>query len=136
MSNEKPWLKEPNSRVWYDRETGLRCMISRANGGHLCGYVRLPARSKALRKAKAARKTWNYRYSTHGGITYGGTLRHQRGYWIGFDCAHLDDLAPLYAEQLETALGKPSVMSDGVYRDFAYVTEQVELLAKQVKEAK
>lgn len=64
----------------------------------------------------------------HGGLTFSGKPQHlkaKRGLWLGFDCAHCDDLMPymLYF----------GVIPPGEYRTMEYVEDQVRELAKQVK---
>jgi len=62
----------------------------------------------------------------HGGVTFAGslpTIPVRKGFWVGFDCAHCDDLIPKMAFFTE---------SRGVYRDIGYVTEQVKNLADQI----
>ncbi len=55
-------------------------------GGHLCGYVRIPAdhpyHNKLFQRLDI---------ECHGGLTYGEV---NVGHWIGFDCAHSGDYVP------------------------------------------
>lgn len=72
--------------------------------------------------------------SVHGGLTFSGHCQgtEEKGichktdgkdkvWWFGFDCAHYDDFCP-----------KKDYMREGTYRDFAYVTQEVVSLAKQM----
>jgi len=66
----------------------------------------------------------------HGGITYGSRknlcgihYRMGRGIWVGFDCAHCDDLVPAF---------QTLKIISGEYADFNYVESHVRLLAEQV----
>lgn len=34
-----PWDKEPDKITWYDKNTGLPCMVIRSSMGNLCGYA-------------------------------------------------------------------------------------------------
>lgn len=155
MHFEKPWNLEPDFKKWIDRETGLVCAIIRHDEcGHLCGYVKVPPsnlRKRMIgrtripagidlrgklrcRDGASLREIANL--SVHGGITFSGHFRSNhhasmhRGYWIGFDCAHCYDLSPKMDKFMQER-GLPP--SDGIYRDFAYVTEQCANLAKQLE---
>lgn len=96
---------------------GYPCLIIKHKWGHLCGYVGLS------KEHKFYGKDYDDIYAdVHGGVTYTGNLGQLNNVWyVGFDCAHAGDLVP----KLKMA---------GVYRDEAYVTEQCELLAKQLWE--
>lgn len=85
----------------------------------------------------------------HGGLTYCDKLGRptgglHRGLWIGFDCGHAWDYMPaMYAKipslRWDIAPGDNGAMAllgeKSVYRDIAYVEEQVTSLAKQLKRA-
>lgn len=47
-------------------------------------------------------------------------------WWFGFDCAHSGDLCPSYARKFRGGM-------DEQYRDLAYVTEQCQALAQQLR---
>lgn len=38
-----PWQSEPDFKQWTDAATGYECVLARGPGGHLCGYVGIPA---------------------------------------------------------------------------------------------
>lgn len=151
MNRTEPWKLEPNFKIWRDQATGLVCAINRNSAGALCGYVKLPYgnfRKRIIRRSrlragyttlagKVARKYPDSdplirSISVHGGVTFccrwtGSNPKMKGHYWVGFDCAHCNDLCP----------GLPAgmrVIPEAIYRDFAYVTAEVESLAKQVKE--
>lgn len=148
--NKKPWETEPNSKKWIDRETGLTCLIQRApQMKHLCGYVRIPtdsglcrrlARYSKIPSVRIGRKTY-FKFATghrslrqisiHGGVTWAGRKHGQRGFWIGFDCAHYFDLVP---EFLRMGIKASSFANNTTYRNFEYVESCCEVLAKQLKE--
>lgn len=112
------WESEPDSLDFEHR--GIACAIRRMRGtGHLCGYVSLPDdhiwRGCSEYQVPAA---------VHGGITFGPSPREGKGVWIGFDCAHFGDRMPTVP-----------LDRSGVYRDVAYVKEQCESLAEQVRAA-
>lgn len=141
MNNPKPWETEPSYLKYRDAATGLLCVIRRTDMGHLCGYVRLPHG-----RIRLQRHTWHWngrnrtawdmpgqnRIKVHGGITFtsnsglrrptGGTLD---GRWVGFDCAHADDLVPGMAALV------PS-LERGTYRDISFVKQELARLAKQI----
>ena len=62
-------------------------------------------------------------FNIHGGITFSGELKEEKGFWYGFDCAHCDDLSPLMSGGSHY----------GEYRDMEYVTNETESLAEQLK---
>lgn len=127
---EKPWLTEPNEVKWVDQATGLICLILRAGEmGHLCGYVRIPRHHTLYLKSRRIKAEQHIQ--VHGGITFTGEMRRQGGgkrpgRWIGFDCAHAWDLVP-------GLLRHRGISAENAYRDIAYVTNQVERMARQVK---
>ena len=55
-------------------------------GGHLCGYVRVPADHPYHYK-----KFEDMEIDCHHGLTWGEC---SNGHWIGFDCAHSTDYVP------------------------------------------
>ena len=136
-----PWEGEPDKAVWVDKATDLDCMIHRNRTGALCGYVGVgPDHSlhgKDYDKVGV---------DVHGGLTYANGCQEgddpainvchvpQPGrpddvWWFGFDCAHFRDLVPGMAAMPELV----GIFNDAVYRDFVFVTAEVESLAKQLK---
>lgn len=126
---EPEWLDEIDELYWVDKETGLPCFIKRhAELKHLCGYVGSEADWDFLVKIYGG-------YTVHGGITYGPSLNPPcppptnddltKYKWVGFDCAHSGDFMPYqlfrYGAYQET------------YKNIAFVKEQCEQLAKQIK---
>ena len=107
MNTDKPWEIEPNYKVWFDKRTGLRCMVKRAHGGHLCGYVRIP---RKLRKKIVRGRRGNFKIHKfderslnipiHGGVSFLGKFKpgglRKNGYWVGLDCNHHFDYSPKY----------------------------------------
>lgn len=105
--------------------------------GHLCGYVKVPRNHPwyARLMKKRVRRAWSRKYSfgatghdalhnvnVHGGVTWSGhlpTCRQDRGYWVGFDCAHYDDFVP-------------SMGFEGTYRDIEYVLAELRGLVSQM----
>lgn len=78
-------------------------------------------------------------FDVHGGLTFAGLCHEgaeecqgichkpspgepEHVWWFGFDCAHSGDEMPAH----------PREWSDGMYRDFDYVTENCQSLARQL----
>ena len=97
---------------------GYWCEIIRhPSHGSLCGYVYM-GKHHPYANAEYPDVT------VHGGITYND------GKKMGFDCAHMGDFLP-YTTRFSTLAG---VTPNGwVYRNWAYVKEQVEHLAAQLR---
>jgi hypothetical protein len=142
-----PWQNEPN-RVDF-RYRGFPCMILRSDvTGALCGYLGVGPSHPWYQASYDDVDVW-----VHGGLTYGnfcqGDLCHVplpedpfvNPWWLGFDCSHAWDLAPAMRALLRRTragrmLSDRSVgMSWEVYRDVAYVTRQIKLLAIQARRA-
>lgn len=146
------WDDEPDRASWTDEETGFQCAVIRHRMGSLCGYVRLPDDHPLFAKryddivpVPAGWLDRSFRvgedlspidllcgvqsvdwedcsapvgllFFCHGGLTFS-----ERG-WIGFDCAHAGDFVSGLV-----AFGR----REGTYRDFGYVRQQCECLARQ-----
>lgn len=69
----------------------------------------------------------------HGGLTFGGRAwwdKHDSDlWWLGFDCAHCDDLQPKLIEHC------PRMMEWAVYRDEAYVRKVLKMMCADIKVA-
>lgn len=127
-----PWDSEPDKRQWTDPTTGLPCLIVRNHSGGLCGYVGVPPNHPHY-----GADYDDVPAEVHGGLTFAGSCqegKREEGichvvapgqpddvWWLGFDCVHYMDTAPVLL-----AYG---CMSDGTYRDVAYVTAECERLA-------
>jgi hypothetical protein len=158
MRNEKTWLNEPDYKRWRDGETQLQCLILRAGStGALCGYVRLPknlakkmirhrrrfaffsSSGRAYRRAGYDMPAFRA-LDVHGGLTYSGSITtrlrgKERGVWVGFDCAHFNDLTPTLDKVMErNGIGALMTQQVRIYRDINYVTNEVKALARQIKE--
>lgn len=109
---------------------GFDCYIKRnPQSFHLCGYVRIPE----------THWLFDMHYNdilnidVHWGLTFsnyelGGKFL-PNGYWIGFDCAHCDDLLPL-------SLILYPELTDGTYKDIEFVTKQLKQLVDQLTDKK
>lgn len=78
---EKPSIVE---KVWYWQ--GFKCKVMFVRQSHRCGYVQVPKGHLA----------YGVDYdkidvNVHGGLTYSEYSKDKKGYWLGFDCAHLGD---------------------------------------------
>jgi hypothetical protein len=145
-ANLGPWSTEPNSAEW--QAYGLECCIIRApNLGSLCGYAGVPKshplyrRESSLYIYRKVENSLNYvvgfgfvgepeyqdiGLDVHGGVTFVQASAHNDLWWFGFDCAHSNDLTPFKRNKYS--------LSFQTYRDFVYVTEQTNSLAKQLSE--
>ena len=111
---------------------GMDCLILEGPFGALCGYVRI-TNSHPLYGVGYSTPICGvsgcYEHSpdglfeVHGGITFSGERRGTT-WWFGFDCGHAGDLIP--------ALNRYG-LTEGVYRDEAYVTDECEKLASQLR---
>ena len=114
---------------------GYNCLIRRPHPftmGHLCGYVEIPKEHKYYEKDYD-----DIGINCHWGLTFGSHLDKQAieekgfsdfdiGYWIGFDCAHCDDLSPMQNIIFNF------IYKDVVYRDMEYVENQIKSIVEQL----
>lgn len=137
-----PWQNEPDKVQWQDEATGLPCLIVRGPIGAWCGYVGV---SKGHPYYGLGYDDDKIEVGVHGGLTFANACAPEGNpassichivepgeddhvHWLGFDCAHCGDRTDIM-HHYRTAI------RDEVYRDVAYVTAEVESLAKQLKEA-
>jgi len=122
-----PWQGEPDRVEWWHE--GVPCLIQREpHLGTWCGYVGVgpghPWHGMAFEDVPA---------DVHGGLTwacdYCSGMAPGPVWWLGFDCAHWLDLCPLVVGYRSSEWAH---LTGAVYRDQAYVTEQVTGLARQV----
>jgi len=146
------WKTEPDKIQWLDEATGYPCLIVRVKQiGTLCGYVGVNNKHPLF---GIYDRSLNADIIVHGDINYtsfcSGIICHtvddgedDNVWWLGFDCNHAFDLAPIDLSQkygwkcpphlknvelrISNALGKK-------YRNVAYVKEQCASLAMQLKE--
>lgn len=118
-----PWSTEPDKLEWRDAETGLPCLLLRPSStGMLCGYVGVPPGHKAHKVHYGDDAL--YAVTVHGGLTFAGNRESDEpkdAWWLGFDCAHSDDLSPWSRSP-----------SRGTYRDVPYVQAECRSLARQL----
>lgn len=159
-----PWTTEPDRLEW--KIHGLTCLVAR-NPFMLnwCGYVGIPKEHPYHGVEYDHNDGDNpvEKLDVHGGVTYSNHCSHfichttdeeeDDLFWIGFDCAHFDDIVPeldmlraerkdpLYIdiESLEKQLGMDGDKNKTwgkTYKDFFYITQQTQYLAKQLAEVK
>lgn len=125
--DDKPWLKElKDIDVRWDIGDFKAHIIRHKDMGHLCGYVGV-----GVDHPLYGRKTDDdeiIKLDVHGGVTFAGHDKDDKDdgvWWIGFDCAHAFDVIPYM----------PIMMLQGAkYRDFTYVSGEVEKLARQLQD--
>ena len=108
---------------------GFTGIIVRHNSlGTLCGYVSVPKKHPLYGlDYDTIERRWDI-YS-HGGLTFSSDslMSLDKGWYIGFDCAHANDYIPLS--------GYIYTMDMGIfYRDVTYVKETVQELIDQMIE--
>jgi hypothetical protein len=132
-----PWQSEPDKIQWQDAATGMPCLIVRNPVGALCGYVGVAPSHPAFGHSPDEPDV-----SVHGGLTFAEGCSHgneahsichvpgdgepDNVWWFGFDCAHAGDLCPGMPTYVKPFGGES-------YRDVAYVMEQCQRLAEQLK---
>ena len=88
------------------------------NGSHHCGYVAVP--EKYIEESHNK----HYNLEVHGGLTFAGTISDIDESWLfGFDAAHLGDATTYSSYPGDT------------FKDVYYMTNECELLAKQIKDS-
>lgn len=114
---------------------GYDCLVIGYNIGHRCGYVRLPEGHKYYKKHYD-----DIPVDVHGGLTFSEDIddelaerfeRFPKGYWIGFDCAHLGDAQD---EQLMSQGLKETYSRIGFGSGHIWSTSDVEEECKKVVE--
>jgi hypothetical protein len=135
--DEGPWSSEPDRIEW--RYGGFPCLIVRNGIGALCGYVGVPLGSKLGNGSYD-----DVDVQVHGGLTFGGACRpgspichtpqpgESEVYWYGFDCCHAYDYSPSNSKYVRGRSDGLFAQGDDVYRDVAFVTEEVQRLADQL----
>lgn len=130
-----PWEGEPN-RVEFEH-AGFPCILHRGGGGAWCGYAGVPPGHPCHGKGYEDVPD----VSVHGGLTYAepcqGHICHvpkpgepDNVWWFGWDASHAGDLRPADRE-----LHRKLVLHGyhDVYRDLAYVRQETESLAEQLR---
>lgn len=151
------WDTEPDKMQWSDEATGLPCLIVRGPLGALCGYVGVPKShpfygvdygdcSLGIEGERYCSHSPQHFAEVHGGLTFADRCHpHEDGegrgichvapegeddvWWLGFDCAHGDDLMP--GRNLDDH-GVYRGYGGSVYRDLDYVRRECRNLARQM----
>lgn len=122
---------------------GYDCLIRRVReaGGHLCGYVVIPEGHK-LFKVSYDDLEDKYEIHVHGGLTfsnygfsdYKDTPFNKSKWYVGFDCHHAYDLAPLQYLRFPQFTQPPysTTLESEEYRDMEYVTQECKDLVDQI----
>ena len=134
-----PWQDEPDKEQFEDPTTGFPCLINRNHMGSLCGYIGVddghPWYQADYDDVDA---------EVHGGLTYSAfcqdeldeahAICHVPGpgepdklWWLGFDCAHWQDITPHMLQYPGYPFGD-SDMFPSSYKSFEYML----IIGKQV----
>ena len=143
-----PWSGEADKLAWTDPATGLHCIIRRAPGGFLCGYVAVGLGHPLFGfRADAVPATVS---AIHGGLTYAALcdeqapeetsichvaerqLTHTDQWWFGFSCNQITDLIP---EDDAHAAKAQQLGLDQEYRDERYLFGACTELARRLTSA-
>lgn len=100
-----------------DKFTPDEIAVSGIGLGHLCGYVCIPA-THPLHNVQHD----DIDVSVHGGLTFSNYDDDTNEYWIGFDCAHSDDLIPSKRALISSLM--PYLM-DSFRGSFPHVTNYI-----------
>ncbi len=160
-----PWDSEPIDKIqWRDPISGLPVMIRRGPLGAWCGYVGIedpehPWFEQDVWSLSDDDTSIHPEVQVHGGLTFasfchegdepeGERICHvteegdpEKVWWLGFDTAHYMDLVPgmapssTYGKDMEKAGIPRPVLSEGSYKNQAYITTEVLGLARQIAEA-
>lgn len=131
-----PWQDEPDFEEWIDNATGLRCVAARhPAGGHWCGYVGLPNSHDHFGKGYD-----DIPANVHGDLTWtegylptGDEDDPANLWWIGFDCAHMNDYQPSTAALLKGyTTGGETLFGHTTYRTLPYVMSELTELCRQL----
>lgn len=137
------WDGEPDHKQWVDEITGLPCLIVRnMRRGNLCGYVGVSKGHAAFGVAYGdvyRLENEDDPVDVHGGLTYSshcaGRICHvvepgedDHVWWLGFDCAHLGDSAPIELTPPYAAFRDWTAS----YKSFRYVEGECRNLARQL----
>jgi hypothetical protein len=131
LIEHRPWENEPDFEEWIDEATGYCCRVKRNESTlSLCGYVAVPIGHKV--RGMTYQQADEVGVHAHGGLTFGDKMDGHK--WFGFDCAHADDLIPMfYIRQILS--GYPTdiaQLTKGVYRTFDWVKKETAKLAKSI----
>lgn len=143
--SDGPWQTEPDKVQFQDETTGMPCLVVRTEThGGWCGYVGVTEEHPLFENSA----DWDsgYELLVHGGITFSGFCvedNKEHGichvpdpgepdhvWWLGFDCAHCNDVSPAMDARYKGLL----IHARAEYRELDYVKAQCSLLALQLKD--
>lgn len=120
------------------RYRGYECHIRRVGVpymGHLCGYIEIPPEHELFAmNYDRIEKKYDYELPVHGGLTFSGYVFNDdvnSSYWIGFDCAHSGDLAPMYLEE-----GLQFRLPNDTYKDMSFVENNIKQIIDFIENKK
>lgn len=114
-----PWQDEPDMLEFTHKSHD--CVLIRNNGGAWCGYAQIPEGHPWHEDLGIL----DERIDVHGGVTYQGNRMGDGRYFVGFDCAHWQDLTPGYAAAI-------NLLSDGPFKKMQ--TQMNEILERKNEE--
>lgn len=146
-----PWQDEPD-RYSFTHD-GYSCVLIRNNSGAWCGYVHVHENHPWYKDLDIL----DERIDVYGGLTYQGKRLVYEDplddrYFIGFDCAHYNDLVPAFEsipqrmkdsgmsqlfdhmEELKKKFPLPSVL-DRTYKDITFAKNECISMVQQLKKA-
>lgn len=142
--DEGVWIDEPDAIFWVDKSTWYNCSIIRNQFGALCGYVAVSRNNIYYNDTDTPDS-----FEVHGGITFNAIGFHDVTDYFpeyirfrdlriyGFDCAHGFDLCPGMVKVNRSLgllpRGAELYSSLVLYKDVAFVINQVQNLAKQLR---
>ena len=79
---------------WIDELTGFYrgfeyLCVARVDKGFRCGYVKIPEGHPYYENREFTK--FNVGYEINWGLTFSGRLKNHNGWWIGFDCNHINN---------------------------------------------
>lgn len=135
-----PWLTEPDEVWWVHQPTDLDCLARRNDMGAWCGYVGVPSDHPAWMRDPFEVDT-ELEFSRS--LNFANTLavphpiegRNGDVYWLGFDCAHIFDVAPTSVAFMTSLLGREPMLHSiftPTYKTLNYVRGEVTALAEEL----
>lgn len=85
MAIDSKWIEEAKEE--YKGFTYL--VLACCDKGYRCGYVQIPEGHPYYENREFTK--FNVGYEINWGLTFSGRLRGQTGWWIGFDCHHINN---------------------------------------------
>ena len=85
MIIEPKWIEEAKEEYRGFTYLVLAC----CNQGYRCGYVQIPEGHPYYENREFTK--FNVGYEINWGMTFSGRLKGQTGWWIGFDCHHINN---------------------------------------------